>query len=234
MIWKMWKWKLLLLEFRVGSGAETGDTTLGTVDTIPGVVPEPAPPVVEPEPEPEPPVVPEISIDDVTVTEPSGDAPPATAVFTVTLSEPTTVDVQVNFTTADGTAISGGGVGENDYGSTSGTLTIPAGETSATIEVTVYGDNVDEATENYLVNLSDPVNATIADDQGIGTILDGDATPAVSIAVDQPEGVTEGATLNFTVTQDAISSADTTVTVNLFPGSALRELTIQTAVRTKL
>jgi len=37
---------------QVGSGAETTDTTLGTVDTIPGVVPEPAPPVPPPDSQP--------------------------------------------------------------------------------------------------------------------------------------------------------------------------------------
>ncbi len=125
----------------------------------------------------EPPVIVNVSIDDVTVAEPAENTT-SVATFTVTLSEPAAQDVVISFTTADGTAISGGtGVGEQDYGSTSGTVTILAGQTSATIEVTVSGDNVYEITEQYNVNLTGIVSgpATIEDDQGIGTILDNDA-----------------------------------------------------------
>lgn len=95
------------------------------------------------------------------------------AAFTVTLSAPAAHDVRVDFTTVDGTAVSGGvGVSEQDYGKTSGTLVIPAGQTSGTIEVTVYADHLVEGDETFLVQLSNPVNAIIADDTAIGTIID--------------------------------------------------------------
>ncbi|MEJ2059477.1 MAG: retention module-containing protein [Gammaproteobacteria bacterium] len=101
---------------------------------------------------------------------PTGEA---VAVFTVTLSAPSLLPVTVHFTTADGTAIAGGsGVDEADYGQTSGTLVIPAGETSATIEVVVYGDRVVEGDENFYVQLSDPSYADLGDGTGVGTILD--------------------------------------------------------------
>ena len=54
-------------------------------------------------------------------------------VFTVSLSEPAAQDVFVNYTTVDGTATAGA-----DYGAVSGTLTIPAGSTTATITVPIY------------------------------------------------------------------------------------------------
>ncbi|HKJ94563.1 MAG TPA: retention module-containing protein, partial [Gammaproteobacteria bacterium] len=102
-----------------------------------------------------------------------GGPPESYAVFTVTLSAAVPYDVQVHFTTADGTAITGGsGVGEYDYGQTSGILTIPAGETSATIEVQIFADRLVEPDEYFYVNLSDPTNALIADGQGVGTIVD--------------------------------------------------------------
>jgi hypothetical protein len=201
---------------QVGSGAETTGETLGTEDTLPGNVEPPAEPV------PEPPAVPTISIDDVTVNEPSGEVP-TTAVFTVTLSEATTVDVQVSFAAADGTAISGGsGIAENDYGSTSGTLTIPAGETSATIEVTVYGDDVYEGTEDFLVNLSGPVNATIADGQGVGTILDQEpGTVSINdVTVTEPD-VEETVTATFTVTLSQAASTDVYVDFDTADGTAI-------------
>ena len=57
------------------------------------------------------------------------------------------------------------------------TLTFAPGETTQTITVPVNGDVLDEADETFFVNLSSPVNATIADGQGVGTITDDDAAP---------------------------------------------------------
>ncbi|MGD8577205.1 MAG: retention module-containing protein [Thiohalophilus sp.] len=95
------------------------------------------------------------------------------AVFTVTLSAPASQDVKVDFTTVDGTAISGGlGVDQADYGQTSGTLVIRAGETTGTIEVTIYGDRLVEGDEAFYVQLGNPVGAVIGDGVASGTILD--------------------------------------------------------------
>jgi len=184
------------------------------------------------------PVIPSISINDVTVTEPvnyqeqfseSQDRPFVIATFTVTLSAVTTEDVTVNFTTADGTAISGGfGVGNNDYGSTSGTLTIPAGSTTGTIEVHVFGDNVTEISEQYVVNLSAPVNAVITDGQGIGTILDNDLPTISLITVDptavEPNDGSEvygdaGDSAEYQVVMTNASTFDTIVVVTLSAGT---------------
>jgi Ca2+-binding RTX toxin-like protein len=97
----------------------------------------------------------------------------AIAEFTVSLSAVTDQAVTVSFTTVDGTAISGGtGVNENDYSLKSGTVTIPAGSTSATIEITIFSDHIPEDPEQFLVLLDNPVNATIADGTGVGTIID--------------------------------------------------------------
>ena len=40
---------------------------------------------------------------------------------------------------------------------------------------------LDEANETFFVNLSSPVNATIADGQGVGTITNDDPPPTISI-----------------------------------------------------
>ena len=42
----------------------------------------------------------------------------------------------------------------------------------------MLGDTTAESTETFVVNLSNPVNATIADGQGVGTIVDNDGGPA--------------------------------------------------------
>jgi len=113
--------------------------------------------------------LPAVSIGDVSVGE--GNSGATTASFPVTLSNATASTVTVSFATVDGSATAG-----SDYGSTSGTLTFAPGETSASIGVSVLGDTVQEQTETFSVDLSSPANATIADGEGVGTILDDDGT----------------------------------------------------------
>jgi parallel beta-helix repeat protein len=115
-----------------------------------------------------------ISTSDCSATE--GDAGQATCTFTVSLSAGSGSAISVAYATADGTAVAG-----QDYVAASGTLTFPPGTTARTVAVAVIGDLLDEANETFDLNLSAPVNATIADGQGIGTILDNDPPPAVSI-----------------------------------------------------
>src|SRR5262249_10519626 len=61
----------------------------------------------------------------------------------------------INYPTANGTATAG-----SDYQVASGTLTIPAGQTTGTITVLVNGDRLAEPNETFFVNLSSPTNAT--------------------------------------------------------------------------
>ncbi len=81
-----------------------------------------------------------------------------------------------DWATAAGTATAG-----VDYVTASGSRTIAAGATSATIAITVNGDVVDEADETFTLALSNPANATIADGSGLGTITDDDPAPSLSI-----------------------------------------------------
>ena len=101
----------------------------------------------------------------------------ATTDLTVTLSAASSKDITVNYATADSTATSG-----TDYTADSGTITISAGATTATIAVGVLSDSMDEDDEVVHVELSNPTNASIADFQGALTITDDDATPSLSIA----------------------------------------------------
>ncbi|MFN2498550.1 MAG: lamin tail domain-containing protein, partial [Pyrinomonadaceae bacterium] len=116
---------------------------------------------------------PGLSVNDVTLNE--GDSGTVTAQFTVTLSLTSTQTVLVNYTTADNTAVAPG-----DYQTTNGTLTFTPGQSSQTIEVLVSGDTVNEAIcETFFVNLNTPVNASISDAQGVGSITDNDGTKLV-------------------------------------------------------
>jgi hypothetical protein len=156
---------------------------------------------VEGQTQPPPPA---LVISDVSLSE--GNNGTTAFVFTVRLSAPSNQAVSVNYATADGTATAG-----SDYQATSGTLTIPAGQSTGTITVLVNGDRLGEPNETFVVNLSAPTNATIADGTGAGTIVDDE--PRISIS---DRTVTEGNTgvtsATFTVTLSA--AYDVPVTVN--------------------
>lgn len=113
-----------------------------------------------------------VAIDDVVVTE--GDAETVAATFTVSLSHPSRESVSIDFAAADGTATTG-----TDHQTTSGTLTFAPGVTTRTVTVLVNGDTGDEFDETFFVNLTNPANATLADAQGVGTIVDDDIPPGV-------------------------------------------------------
>src|SRR5262249_2153979 len=134
-------------------------------------------------------------VNDVTVTE-GGDGV-STATFTVRLLTAHTSAVTVNYATANGTATAA-----SDYLSRSGSLTFAAGETTKSVDVTLIGDTVDEQNETFYLNLSNAVGTTIADSQGVATILDDDATPTISMAssVSVAEGNTGTKTVTFTFT----------------------------------
>jgi hypothetical protein len=110
---------------------------------------------------------PEISIGDAQVTEGDGTA---TATLNVSLSQPSTSTVMVDYQTENGSASAG-----SDYFASSGTVTFTPGVTSQSVMVTIIDPDMQpENTESFSVKLDNAVNATIADDTGVVTILDDD------------------------------------------------------------
>ena len=91
--------------------------------------------------------------------------------FNVSLSAASPQPVTVGYSTASGSASSG-----SDFVGQGGTLTFLPGQTLKTVTVPVNGDLVVEGTEDFFVNLGAPSNATISDGQGLGTIVNDDAT----------------------------------------------------------
>jgi len=98
----------------------------------------------------------------------------ADARFTVTLSAASDRDVTFRYATADGTATAG-----VDYAAASGLVTIPAGQTSATIAVAVHGDRIFESSESFSVLLTEPTDAVIAEGWAFATIVDDE--PSISV-----------------------------------------------------
>jgi uncharacterized repeat protein (TIGR01451 family) len=158
-----------------------------------------------------------ITINDVSI--PEGDSGTYTALFTVTLSNPSSHPITVNFTTSDGTAQA-----PADYRSASGVLTFPTNTTEAVLSVVINGDLETEANETFYVNLNNPSPScvTLARPRGVGTILDDDdRTLSILDAVPVLEGDSGTTTqVVFTVTLSNASATNVTVRYDTQSGTA--------------
>jgi hypothetical protein len=157
--------------------------------------------------------LPSLNIGDATVTE--GNSGTRSATFTVTLSAASGQPVTVAYATADGTAAAG-----SDYRATSGTLTIPAGQTTGTMTVPVNGDRLREANETFSVNLGGATNAVIADGRGVGTIVDDEPRIRISDVSSREGGKGQTARYVFTVTLSAAYDQRVTTSFRTIDGTA--------------
>ena len=167
---------------------------------------------------------PAVSVEDVSVTE--GNSGTTDLVFTVSLSAPSVQAVRVTFLTANGTAAF-----NQDYQPRSGFLNIPAGSTSGAILVRVVGDTNVEPDETFTLNLSDPVNGTIADAQGVGTILDDDDAYVQLSSQSYAAGEGDGK-VSVTVTRTGNTAGALAVDYATSPGSASERSDYTTALGT--
>ena len=115
------------------------------------------------------PSLPTLSVSDASVIE--GDTGTTSMSFNVVLSEVASGDVTFDYATTSGSAVA-----PDDYVNAGGSLTIPAGQTQQSISVVVNGDLLEEGKESFQVNLSNAVNATLADSIAEGSIVDNDQT----------------------------------------------------------
>lgn len=97
----------------------------------------------------------------------------------VSLSEPTTEMVTVDYASADGTASHEAG----DYTPVSGTLTFSPGQTAKTIAVEASDDAADEGDKTFTISLSNASNGTISPSSGVGTVTIQQITNAARNAV---------------------------------------------------
>jgi hypothetical protein len=114
-----------------------------------------------------------LGISSTTVVE--GNEGTKTATFVVSLGKPVSKTVTVDYTTVDGTAT----VENNDYISTSGSLTFAPGETRKTITVDVNGDSEPEIDETFKVVLSNAKNVRLDLPVGTATIRTDDGVPEI-------------------------------------------------------
>ena len=152
---------------------------------------------------------PDVLIGDVTVTE-GGDLS-----FEVNLSNPSAEDINVTFTTSDGTAVEG-----SDYNATTYTVFFPAGSTTGTVTVPTIQDTTDEPDETMTLSVQSTTGGPVGDttDTGTGTILDDDDAPTISVS-DAAEY--EGTSLIFDINLSNPSTEDINFSVTLADGTAI-------------
>jgi subtilisin-like proprotein convertase family protein len=105
-----------------------------------------------------------------------GPLPPVFANVVVYLNAPTSEEVTFTYQTTDVTATAG-----LDYTATSGTGTIPAGQTSVIIQVPILYDTLAEPLETFLFEITSSTNAALVDGTATITIVDNDQRPDVTI-----------------------------------------------------
>jgi hypothetical protein len=173
---------------------------------------------------------PPLSVGDCQVAEGFSGTTPCS--FAVSLAAPSSQVVTVDIATADGTAI----VSNNDYVPASGTVTFPPGSVSQTVNVLVIGDQSTEPYETFTLDLSNPVNAVIADGTGVGTIQNDEiATASIGdCTVVEGNAGNVGCVVNITLSEPTAyspvveySTADFTATSGLDYVGAVGLLTFQ-------
>jgi hypothetical protein len=149
---------------------------------------------------------------DATVTVTEAD-PPATAtaraVFTTDDPAPTG-GIEFDWETVDGSAVA-----PDDYTASSGTTVIPAGSTSATIDISIVSDGIDEPDESFTVVITE-VRLLGAAARGIEEVRNirlapfGSGTPAVVTILDDDRAA--GSTTSSTTTTTSPTTTSPTTT----------------------
>ena len=165
--------------------------------------------------------VPTISINDISVIEGNSGTTPAT--FTVTLSNPSSSTITVQYGFGEDTAAAGTDWLPNPG---PGTLTFAPGVTQQTTgdAALVVGDTTFEGDETFFTNLFFPTNATVADGQGAATIVNDDGASSIDLSITKsgPAVVQPSAEILYTITVANAgpgAAANVVVTDPLPPGT---------------
>ena len=137
---------------------------------------------------------PQIRVSDLTITE------GGTLEFEVKLNKTAPWNVIVPYTTADSTAVQ-----SEDYIATADTVTIFAGETSASVPVITIDDRLDENPESLRLELRPSTGGILADGIAIGTLFDNDDPPEVSLSQVEATADENAGPMTFTIVLSELS-----------------------------
>jgi hypothetical protein len=111
-----------------------------------------------------------------------------TADFVITLGAVQDHAVTLAYHTGDGTATTANG----DYTPTTGLITIPAGQTTATVHVPVHGDTTVSANKTFSLKVDGPNGNSATSITAAGTILNDDALEGTTVSVADAAPLVEG------------------------------------------
>ncbi len=197
---------------------------IGTLVTTTGVAAQQDPPLPE-----------------LTITVPNGgvvneNVSTGTLAFTAKLSKTWSADVTFTYNLRgdDDAEHEATLVEDFDYpGGRSDQVTITAGQTSATIEVEIIDDALDEHDEGFLLAPNNPTNAVLSDDIAqyydedreflrghwvAGTIRDNDDLPKLMLRADENSTTESGRVLRYQLTLSAPSGRPVRVPYEILPG----------------
>ena len=124
--------------------------------------------------------LPVLRVGDVSRSE--GNAGTTPFVFPVTLAPASAQTVTVAYRFSDGSEFNPAEL-FHDFADSSGTLSFAPGETNKSVTASVVGDTRTEPDEGFLLLLSAPTNATLADALGAGTIVNDDPVPTTVFVI---------------------------------------------------
>jgi hypothetical protein len=132
--------------------------------------------------------LPSVSVNDVSIAEGTG----GTKTLTFTITQDVRGKSKVDFVTASGSAKA-----PTDFVARSGSVRFAGKKLTRTVSVTIVGDALDEPDETFFLRLTRATGATIADGEGVGTILNDDPPPDVNVpsTLAVPEGQTGDTTI---------------------------------------
>ncbi|MBW4441271.1 MAG: DUF4347 domain-containing protein [Plectolyngbya sp. WJT66-NPBG17] len=160
---------------------------------------------------------PQLSIVSRTGSQAEGNTGKTPFEFVVSLNNPSSQEIRVNYTTIDVNATT------SDYDAASGTLIFAPGEEQKTITVNIIGDTLLEPEEAFLVRLTNPTNATISgSNEARGTILNDDQAVRPTIQIEDviaSEGSTN-TTYTFKVKLSQATTNPVTVQYRTVDGTA--------------
>ncbi|MEM7114357.1 MAG: Calx-beta domain-containing protein [Chloroflexota bacterium] len=131
----------------------------------------------------------------------------ASATLSVTLSAASFETIEVDVTSADGTATA-----DEDYTAVSETVTFAPGELEKAVTVPILDDVVHEGDETAVFSLENPNNTTLVDSEQLTlTIVDDETAPTVQLTSDSFVIAENGVTQTVTVTLSTASQLPVTV-----------------------
>ncbi|MGM9477962.1 beta strand repeat-containing protein, partial [Pedobacter sp. GSP4] len=151
----------------------------------------------------------------IVATTPNAAEPSTNGLFTVNLTSAVAGNTVVNY------SIAGSAVNGTDYNTLTpltGSVTILAGQTSATIPVTVFDDNIVEASESVILtitsvnNTTTPATTTSANSSDLTATVNIADNDSATITVATTDGAEPGTNGSFVFTMSTASSTNTTIT----------------------